>query len=290
MRWPLMVLAMMLAACDSHAVPPPQATLPTPAAKPHPAQTPLDMLVAGIGERRLALLGEVHGTRETPALVGDLVAHYADDGEPVILGLEIPAEERPRIDRYLESRGDAADRKALLSGEHWQDAMHDGRDSKAMLELIDRLRELRKRGANVRIDPFDASGDGERDFRMAEHLRETATGAHRARLLVLTGNVHAMTRRPPWSMFSTEGKPIEPPMTVGRYLADLAPYSINIGAANGDAWNCMQDGCRAHSLMGRPAIAQAMLAQLPPDESAWDAELTLPRFTISPPAISGAGP
>ena len=290
MRLFLVAMALMLAACTRQAAPAPQVASQKPAmAKPQSVQTPLDMLVAAIGEHRFVLLGEVHGTRETPALVGDLVAHYAGDGEPVILGIEISTQEQPRIDRYLESHGTSADRKALLAGEHWQGAMHDGRDSEAMLELIDRVRELHFQGADVRVEPFDGPGAGDRDFRMAEHLRATAADAHRARLLVLTGNVHAMTRRPSWSMFTTDGKPIEPPMTVGRYLAGLAPYSINIGAANGDAWNCAQDGCRAHPLTARPAIKQATLKQLPPAESAWDAELTMPRFTASPPAISGAG-
>ncbi|GAA5003109.1 calcium-binding protein [Pseudoluteimonas lycopersici] len=289
MRLLLVAMALMLAACTRQSAPALQVASQKPAmAKPQSVQTPLDMLVAAIGEHRFVLIGEVHGTRETPTLVGDLVAYYVDGGGPVTLGLEVSAREQPRIDRYLESPGNAGDRKALLAGEHWQGAMHDGRDSEAMLELIDRVRELRLQGADVRIDLFDASGDGDRDLRMSGHLRATAADAQRARILVLTGNVHAMTRRPPWSMFTSNGKLIEPPMTVGRYLADLAPQSINIGAANGDAWNCAQDGCRAHSLTARPAIAQATLKQLPPTESAWDAELTLPRFTASPPAIQGA--
>lgn len=47
------------------------------------------------GDHRLLVLGEFHGTRETPLLVRQLVDGYSRTG-PVLLALELPRGETPR--------------------------------------------------------------------------------------------------------------------------------------------------------------------------------------------------
>jgi hypothetical protein len=54
----------------------------------------------------MVLVGDMHGTREIPTFVGDLVETLAADHH-VVLGLEIPAGETPSLDAYLASPGDA---------------------------------------------------------------------------------------------------------------------------------------------------------------------------------------
>src|SRR5262249_15877336 len=83
---------------------------------------------------------EMHGTEESPRFVSDVACHASRVGR-VQLGLEIASSEQPRIDRYLRSHGDAADRAALLDGEFWR--YHDGRSSLAMVALIERARVVR---------------------------------------------------------------------------------------------------------------------------------------------------
>lgn len=100
-----------------------------------------------------------------------------------------------------------------------------------MLELVERVRAKRHGGADVAIDFFDVPGDGDRDKRMADHLRTVVQRSPNAIIVILTGNIHAMTARPSGTMFNN-GKQIEPPMTAGRYLADLSPLSINISAGS----------------------------------------------------------
>lgn len=261
-----------------------------PATRPVSAQADaraLALLVQAAGTHRLVLLGEMHGTREIPALVGALIDHEVKRGRSVILALEISSREQARVDRYLASSGHDADRQALLAGEHWQDAMHDGRDSQAMLALIERVRRMHVQGADVPILLFDPGGNAFRDQQMADNLRAAAHRSPQAALLVLTGNVHAMTRPPPGGMF-LDGKRIESPITAGRYLSDLEPLSIDIEGAAGEFQACEGGHCAKRAVHpGLPATVA--LSRNAPAESAWDFTLVLPHFTASPSAVQAPG-
>lgn len=74
----------------------------------------------------LLLVGEVHGTNEAPALVGDLACASAKSGNAVVVALEVPIEEQARLDRFLTSDGTDADQKALLNSEFWTRRPQDG--------------------------------------------------------------------------------------------------------------------------------------------------------------------
>ena len=163
--------------------------------------------------------------------------------------------------------------------------MHDGRDSVAMAGLIERMRALRSTGADVSIALFDAPGKDERNARMAVSLRSAIAAHPRARVLVLTGNVHAMTGKPP-QMFS-EGKPYELPMTTARHLADLHPVSIDVRAMQGDLWIC-QEICGRKALPSSGRTISAPSIERYDAGQAWDYLVKLPRFTASPPAVPGA--
>ena len=241
-----------------------------------------DLALAAIGDRRLVLVGEMHGTQETPALLGDMLDAYAARRRPAVLALEISTREQARIDRYLASRGTDADRRVLLAGAHWRDPMHDGRDSAAMFGLIEHTRRLHVGGADVVVFAFDAGGE-DRNRGMADALRSVVARRPAATVLVLTGNVHAMTRRPQWEMFDG-GKRIEPPITAGRYLADLAPLSIDVEGASGAYWACTAGACRVQAIGGMATQRGPTLMRNAPD-NAWDVTLVLPHFTPSPPAI-----
>jgi hypothetical protein len=123
-----------------------------------------------------------------------------------------------------------------------------------------------------------------RDRGMADALRAVVSGAPDARVLVLTGNVHAMTAAPPWAMFDG-GRRIEPPMTAGRLLSDLHPFSVDIEATAGDAWTCTGP-CGVHPVHARDAGGQVPRLEFrAASDSAWNASLLLLRFSASPPAI-----
>lgn len=293
----LMAALVVLAACSRGPAQQAETQDETPhalAPAPQHAAAPLSLrlLIDAIGTHGFVLFGEMHGTSEIPALVADFVeqassAHIPGGHNPIVLALEINSDDQPVVDRYMASNGMPADKSALLAASHWQGAMHDGRDSQAMSGLIERMRQLRHAGADVSIDLFDEPGTGERDKRMADHLRALVQRAPRATVLILTGNVHAMTAAPPGEIYD-DGVRIELPMTAGRYLADLHPLSINIDAAGGDAWYCMGRACGVHPMLDRGVLHEATLEASAPPNSAWDATLTLPSFTASPPAVHAA--
>ncbi len=199
------------------------------------------------GERRLLVLGEFHGTRETPLLVRQLVEDYSRNG-PVLLALELPRAESPVLRDYLESDGGAAARQHLHGRAFWtvRDDQHDGRRSRDMLAMIEGLRVLKAQGRAIEVFGYDVNasngGNQARDDFMAAELRRLYRGLpDNARMLVLTGNVHVMLRRP-------EGMPPEMQrQPMASQLRDLDIYSVRLGALRGQAWACA-DRCMARSL------------------------------------------
>ncbi|MFZ6770125.1 hypothetical protein ACO0LM_23990 [Undibacterium sp. Di26W] len=101
-------------------------------------------------------IGELHGSNEIPAFVEGLVCQIALTGKPVVLGLELPMDLQADIIKYTLSRGEAEDKKALLSASFWQDKMQDGRTSVAMFKLIDLVRRLRNEGKEVLLSAYDS--------------------------------------------------------------------------------------------------------------------------------------
>jgi hypothetical protein len=188
------------------------------------------------GDRRLLLIGEKHGTREAPALVARLATAYSAEG-PLVLALEIHRSMQPGIDAYLASPGDAPARAALVADAFWKvaDDQHDGRRSMETLDLIEHVRALRAAGRDVAILAFDpgsgATDHHARDRMMAAWLRNTFAALPRGRILVLTGNVHAMLERP-------GDAPPQMQRPMGSWLRDLEPFSVDMTAADGAFWAC----------------------------------------------------
>lgn len=123
---------------------------------------------------------------------------------------------------------------------------HDGRRSRDMLALIETLRTLRMQGRDVGVAGYDmetgsADSSEQRDAAMALHLRQQFNALPAAaRMLVLTGNVHAM-RTPP------SDAPPEFQRPMSAYLLDLPLYSVRLEALRGHFGGCMSR-CRALKL------------------------------------------
>jgi erythromycin esterase-like protein len=209
-------------------------------------------IIQHAGDARLIVLGEYHGTAETPRLVADLVERYSRDNAAVRLGLEMPMSENVALARYLRSNGDPDAREALRTTPFWsvKDNQHDGRRSRDMLDLIESIRSLRAQGRNVGVAGYDvesgaSNGNEARDAAMATHLHQQFNALPPgARMLVLTGNVHAM-RSPP-----ADAPPEMQQRTMASHLLDLPLYSVRLEALRGHFWACVQP-CRALPLIER---------------------------------------
>lgn len=239
-------------------------------------------LLAQADALRPLLIGEIHGTQETPALLASMLRQGS--GRPWLLGLEIPRQEQERIDAFLRSDGGARARAALTGGAFWTRELQDGRSSEAMLQLIDAVRALRRSGRDIHVVCFDdlAEGDGagDRDARMAQALRDAlATERHR-RAVALMGNYHArIGRGAPWNAQQE---------FLGWHLRDLSPLSVDVGAPTGSSWVCNPDcGVYRFGADRAPGTATLRMA-VQPDANGFVGTLALPRFSASPPAVEAA--
>jgi hypothetical protein len=159
-----------------------ECTAAPPGAKP--------LLAAG----STVLLADPIGTQELPRAAEGMMCEAARSGVPVVLGLSLPAEEQPQLDRFLESNGDSDALGHLLSdGTFWRRAWQDGRSSRAVLALIERARRLRGEGHSVRLIAFDtnSSTGAARDTAMAYRLLAARSAAPKALMVALAGDAHA---------------------------------------------------------------------------------------------------
>jgi len=194
------------------------------------------------------ILGELHGTREVPSLVGRLVCQAVGLGAPVRLGLELPAAEQKRLDGYLASNGGPAAREALLAGEFWHQPFQSGKGSAAMMELIEQVRRLAQAEEDVRLFCFD-SPPPDRERRLADNLVKARAEWPRATVIVLTGNVHSRT---------TKGVPWDAdyePMGLHLVRAGTRLTSLNVSSSGGTAWFCT--GNTAAECGEKPSRAEA---------------------------------
>ena len=240
----------------------------------------IQLIRSEAASHRLILLGEMHGTQQIPKFVGKLVSTYTDDG-PVLLGLEVHHSEQTALGRYLASDGGPNARSALQASPFWnaKSVQHDGRRSYDMLDLIEQVRQLRVLGKDVDILPYDNPPDQtvdsqKRDKAMAVRLRHAYATLPRGRLLVLSGNVHAMLKRPSYA-------PAEMQTPMGVYLRDLVPYSVNITANGGEFWACT-------ATCGAAAMPPSTQTSGRDSDGVYDLEIVLPRFTVA--RLIGASP
>ncbi len=189
---------------------------------------------------RLLIVGEMHGTREVPALVAEVAAGIgklkdaAGKAQPLVVALEMPAQDSGH-QAYLASDGTAGDRKRLLASPFWAKAYQDGRASEAMLALIESVRKQARAGGAIKLAAFDMSeaqiaAKVDRDQAMADNLRVIVQDNPAARIVALAGNYHArQSVGAPWNAAHR---------FMAGYLTDLAPFSLHVNAPTGSYWAC----------------------------------------------------
>lgn len=193
---------------------------------------------------RLLIVGELHGTNESPELVRMLIDNAVAQG-PVRLGLEMRISGQAAMEAFLHSPGSTTDRAKMFQSPFWDSK--DGRSSTAMLQLIDRVRALRSTGADVDIffmEP-DSVGKvmGDEDYMafkeggMAKSIRRVLNaGAPNPSVIALMGNVHARYGE------SFKGMTLPTPSVTERLLA-FNPYVVMPAARQTASWNCISEKC-----------------------------------------------
>jgi hypothetical protein len=190
--------------------------------------------VSGLFEPNTAILvGELHGTVESPAFVDALTCTALSNGYSVVVGLEIPDDETAGVQQFLASDGGAEATAQVLAGRFWSSEFADGRQSTAMFELLDALRRRVDDGAAVDVVLLDASGVTDRDAAMADHLVDAFDARPDGVAITLTGNFHnRRTRRDDYEPMG---------YLVARTLGDGAVRALDVSYTGGAAWTCSQD-------------------------------------------------
>lgn len=244
---------------------------------------------AVIAPGAIVMLGEMHGSREIPAFTGNLACRAAMAGHAVIVGLEIPQVEQAAIDRYLASGGSTRDREALVAGAHWRRAEQDGRSSRALVDLIERVRALRQGGHAVEVLAFDnAKYDAwnERDAGMAQAILARAKAAPEAFVVTLSGNLHNRTEPGlPWDQKLV-------PMGVHVKAGHGRTLSLDARYEGGKIWMCEAErGCGEHALevKDQPYDERTIDTSAAARKPGSDGVFFVGTLSASPPAVPAAG-
>lgn len=232
-------------------------------------------------DRTFIVVGERHGTAETPAAFAEMVCAAAESG-PVTVALEMADAEQPLFDAFLAAATDAEALEALNGGAFMDVRFDDGRTSKAMLEMLFSVRRLKWAGRDVAFHAFAARSSVIRDRPQAWWELEMAYGMSRAlvkrpdaRVLVLVGMLHA--RKTGYSRFPDVGLP-----AVG-HLYGPEVVSLTTPQQGGESWSCAPD-CGVHpSIVTYDADARGIRLE-PFEDGAYDGVLALGPTTASPPS------
>ena len=294
------------------AIPSPR-SLPISSTQPEPSRAcAVPRGWEGVAERepRFVIFGEVHGTQQAPAFIGDLSCALAAQGKRILVAVEHPSDLSAAYQHAWQLPETAF--VQALSKAGWAQ-MDDGTGSEAMMALLVRLHQLARRGAAIDVTPFNGMkneaqaqqfahlpGQGPHEAAQADNILRAASSRPYDYALVLVGNVHARKRPVHHS-----GVTFDP---MARHLARHGRLvTLDMETAGGTAWSCQikpdfkpQPGtpvtsdavvCGPHAVGrteqpdGPPFIA---LTDPPPAHHAadYDGTFWLGRVRSSPPAVT----
>lgn len=239
---------------------------------------------------RFLVIGELHGTRETPGVFGELVCSVTTEAKKrVLVALEFPETARAAFEVYLASKGRDEDRRKFLAESGWLDLARgqfpDGRTSEAMLKMVDRLRTLRAAGREVFVTTFQraisAPSESQTSYEigLADSLRKAFDSRDYDLAMVLVGNLHArrMTVTP-------GGRPPFDPMVM--HLPSESTLTLNAVTGAGEAWNCQSSGCGVQKRENQPLGATPRIVLDDKLSPGYDGVIGIGPITASPPTLS----
>lgn len=224
---------------------------------------------------RWVIVGEMHGTNETPDAFANLACLASDTGRPVTVALEYSKDWQPVIDIYLASDGGSQATADLLSLPIWRGDFPDGRGSTAFLRLLDKLRRMKQAGRIAGVACADvgslAPPEQSRDAFMAQAWT-SISAPENAIILALVGNVHAMR--------TAMVRPNRTIVTAGSLMPPARTVTVNVTGNGGKAWNCREDGCGPND-NGATRNAQAGITFSDAPEFPWSAVYELGEATTA---------
>lgn len=244
----------------------------------------------GLLDREVVLIGEVHGTAETPSIVSEIVCNAASAGRRVVLALEAP--ENVSVDVFSEQKRARIPPSLLAnSRQYWLTpaAQADGRTSQGQKKLVRFLQELNGLTdmfidivtVDIPYGNFDQSHM--RDLVMAEKIKELQESGFYDQVFFFGGHYHTRLVNGEAETSSSQ--------SVAQYLETGHFSSVLIYPLGGATWACMGPRgniiCSTHSLPARDSLTggrQNSLVRL--EKKGWidyDGVIELPVVTASFP-------
>ena len=233
--------------------------------------------------QRYIIVGESHGTAEAPAAFARMVCAAAERG-PVTVALEFSTGMQPQLDAFLAAPDEAAAIEALAGTPFMDPRMNDGRSSRAMLEMMLSIRQLREDGRDVAFHAFQPSAPRPRELTQAWYeldMGHALAGAIYARpgskVLAIVGNLHA--RKTGFARFADIGIP------AAGHLPAADVLTLNMTQQGGTVWNC-QPECGVHPSRAVDDVDRRGIFLEPSEDGAYDGVLAVGPVTASPPAAT----
>ena len=248
------------------------------------------------------LIGELHGTWETPVLVATLVRQAVMQEIEVILCVEISSSEQASIDRFLGSDGGDTATQALLKSPHWKN--EDGRASVGMFAMLELMRRLRSDGKKLRVVAMDANwmapeGDiaslppeklkeleelaNGRDREMAKSVFQAREESPEAMVIAYAGNVHTkVIQGAAW-----DAKYIPMGWYVSQKVKNL--ISLDAEVASGQAWVITEQGSGPTKFNGKDRGPQPFVKLFENAASGYHGMLYVGPITAAKPAVGKKG-
>lgn len=232
---------------------------------------------------RYVVIGESHGTAETPAAFAQMVCAAAERG-PVTIAVELPTGMQAQLDEFLMAGDEAAAIEALSGSPFMNPRMNDGRSSQAMLNMMLSVRELRAAGRDVAFHAFQPSNSRPPELSQAWYeldmghaLAGAAYSRPNSKVFVLVGNLHA--RKQGHARFPEVGIP------AAGHLPAADTLALKVAQQGGTAWNC-QSECGVNSSRAVDDVELHGVTFPASPDGAYDGMLALGPSTASPPISS----
>lgn len=265
-----------------------------------------------IRKPRYVIFGEIHGTKQAPAFVGNLACALASRGERVLVAVEHSSTENTAFQKAW--RLPQARFASQLERAGWA-SRDDGVGSEAMLSLLVHLHQLSRRGQAIDIVAFNGAKDDAQARRFshlagqeaheaaqAENISMAAFAKPYDHVLVLVGNIHARKR------IVGHGDEGFKPMAM-QLSASATVVTLNMKTAGGTAWSCQRNPrveqgkepgkhlpadaivCGRFPVVGSRDLDEApfiQLGNLPEggSDADYDGFFWLGQISSSPPAVS----
>lgn len=147
----------------------------------------LDKLVyEKLKDFKLIMIGEMHGTNEPANFLIGLTELFANHGDTVQVGLEIPSELMTAYNRLLTD-------SSVFQSDFFLNSFDDGRATIAWASIITRM----TRNSRVQIFFYDINNNESRDFQNRDSLmyikiKQKIIEHPNRRTITLSGNIHNM--------------------------------------------------------------------------------------------------